>query len=77
MEGLEIMTIAQAALYIGVVDACALLIMGFISAALFLFDIESERFWKRIWPAVGILIATSVASVLVLMVATWISSLLT
>jgi hypothetical protein len=71
------MTMAQAALYIGVVDASALLIMGIVSAALYLFNIEAEGFWKRVWPAVGILLATSVAAVLILLASTWISSILT
>jgi hypothetical protein len=71
------MTMAQAALYIGVIDASALLFMGLVSAVLYLFDIEAEGFWKRVWPAVGILLATSVAAVLILLASTWISSILT
>lgn len=70
------MTMAQVALYIGAFDAGALLLMGVISAALFLFDVEADAFWKRIWPAVGILLATSVAAVFILLAATWISSIL-
>lgn len=71
------MSMAQVALYIGAFDAGALLLMGVISAALFLFDVEADAFWKRIWPAVGILLATSVAAVLILLVSTWISGILT
>lgn len=70
------MDIGTVALYIGVVDASALLLMGIISAALFLFDVEANAFWKRIWPAVGILLATSVTAVLILLCAHWISGIL-
>jgi hypothetical protein len=68
---------AQVALYIGAFDAAALLLMGVVSAALFLFGVEAKMFWERLWPAVGILLATSVAAVLILLASTWISSILT
>lgn len=71
------MTMAQIALYIGAFDAGALLLMGLISAAFYLFDIEAEGFWKRVWPAVGILLSTSVAAVFILLAFTWISGILT
>lgn len=71
------MTMAQVALYMGAFDAGALLLMGIVSSVLYLFDIEAEGFWKRVWPAVGILLATSVAAVLILLASTWISSILT
>jgi hypothetical protein len=70
--------IGEIALYIGVGDASALLLMGVVSAALFLFDIDgADFFWKRLWPAVGILLATSVAAVLILLATRWIASILT
>lgn len=70
------MDMASVALYIGVMDASVLLIMGIVSAALFLFGTEADYFWSRLWPAVGILLATSVAAVLVLLASRWIASIL-
>jgi len=67
-------TIASSIGYIGLVYASVILLMGIISAFLYLFDAEAEWFWKRIWPAVGILLATSVIAVLVMLLMGWIAN---
>lgn len=69
-------TIGTIALYIGVFDAFALLLMGIISAWLYLFGIEAKMFWDRVWPAAGIMLATSAASVLILITSRWIAGIL-
>lgn len=60
---------------IGVLDAVIILIMGMASAVLWLTDSEAKAFWERVWPATGVLIATSVGAGIVFTitryVATW------
>ena len=68
--------LGHVALYIGVIDAAVLLLMGVISAVLILAGVDADLFWKRIWPAVGILMGTSVAAVLILLATRWMSNIL-
>lgn len=47
---------------IGLLDTTIILIMGIISAFLWLIDYKSVAFWERVWPATWILIGSSIAA---------------
>ena len=59
-------------LYIGVLDALFVLVLGAVSAVLYLFDIKADAFFQRIVPAVLVLIGTSIAAGIILAITRWI-----
>lgn len=60
-------------LYIGILDAGFVLLIGMISAILWLFDIKAEKFFERVIPAVGVLIGTSIAAGLIMFITRYIA----
>lgn len=62
-------------LWIGVIDAFAILAIGVIAAVSTLFDIALERFWSNLMPTVFILVGTSVAAGIVMLIARWVAGL--
>lgn len=62
-------------LWIGVVDAVVILLLGIAAATIQLFKVDIPGFYNRILPSVAILVGTSVASGVVMMVARWVSRL--
>jgi hypothetical protein len=60
-------------LWIGALDALVLLIMGMASAFVLLTGWDAKNFYERVWPAVGVYLGTSVAALVVMLVAKWLS----
>lgn len=58
--------------FIGIMDATIILVMGLLSAILYLTDYKAEVFWNRIWPATGVLIGTSIGAGIVFTITHWI-----
>jgi hypothetical protein len=63
----------QVILYVGLFDAAAIMLLGLIAAIITLMGWDARKFWDRIVPACGILIAASVAAVIVTAGTTWIT----
>lgn len=63
-------------LYVGAFDALTLLLMGLVTAFIVLIGYNAQAFYDRIWPAVGILIGTSVGAVVVMLVTRWLAVVL-
>lgn len=60
--------------FIGVLDAVIILIMGIVSAGLWLTNYKADAFWERIWPATGVLIGTSVGAGIVFTITRYVAS---
>ena len=56
-------------LYIGMLDAAIVLLMGIVAALLYLFGKEAKVFYDRVVPATLILVATSIAAGVILLAA--------
>lgn len=60
-------------LYIGAIDAFVILLLGLACAGIYLFKLEAKDFWERIVPATLIIVATSLAAGVVMLIARWVS----
>lgn len=65
--------IKQAVFYMVIADALLVLGLGFATSMIVLFNIDVGEIAKRVWPAVGILVATNVAAGLIMLAARWVS----
>lgn len=62
-------------LWMGVLDAVMLLLLGITAAIFMLLGWETGKFYERITPAVLILVGSSVGAGVVMLVARWLSHL--
>lgn len=60
-------------LFIGIMDAAFILLIGIVSAILWLFDIKGEAFFSRVIPATAVLIGTSIAAGIVIAITRYIA----
>ena len=59
--------------YLGVIDAAFILVLGLVSATLWLFDIKAEKVSERVMSACFILLGTSVAAGVTIAITRYIS----
>lgn len=63
-------------LWIGVVDAVAILVLGIVASIMYVLGKNMDSLTERVVPAVLMLVGTSAAALVVMMIARWISGLL-
>jgi hypothetical protein len=56
---------------IGMIDAGVIVVMGIIAAGIIIAGKEAKIFWDRVVPACGVLIGTSIAAGIVMLVSEW------
>lgn len=59
--------------WIAILDALTILSLGVACSFIYLLGYEARQFWDRIVPATSILVATSVAAGVVLLIGRWIA----
>lgn len=58
-------------LYMGLLDAGALLLGGVVAALVVLMGWDASKMWERVGPAMGLLIGSNVAAALILTATRW------
>lgn len=58
--------------YGGIINAFAVIVLGLVSAAIYLLGTEAEIFWRRILPASSVLIFSSFVAALILTGTRWV-----
>lgn len=60
-------------LWMGAMDAMVIMTLGIACAVIYMFKLDATAFWDRVVPATSVLVGTSVAAGIVMLVARWIS----
>lgn len=60
-------------IFIGILDAIIILVMGIVSAFLWLIDYKGISFWERVWPATWVLIGSTVGAGIVFTITRYIA----
>ena len=55
-------------LYLGIVDAIAIMLGGLVTAIVILGGWDAAKLWERIWPATAVLIGSNIAAAIILYV---------
>lgn len=67
------MTVSSIIFYIGATDAVIIAGLGILAAILIISGQDAKKFWERVLPAAGILVGTSFAAGVVMVVTNWLS----